>query len=100
MPPPLAPNDCSLPRSPNVIADALNTLPDWVADGTAPNATQQIIEFGILSSKFFNAIDELRALFGKQVLKRSSGQHSNDFVGKIAFVGCQNEFPEKVALWP
>ena len=76
-----------------MISNILDPLPDFVGYFTAPNAAQQIVELGILSSKLFHAINELRALFGKQVLKRPSGQNGNGLVRQLSCVGSDDEVP-------
>ena len=65
----------SVDGSPNVVPNCLDTLPDFLGHGVAPNATKQVVEFGIFSSELFDAIDEIHASFGKKILNRTSGEN-------------------------
>lgn len=51
--------------SPNVVANSLDAFPHFVAHSIAPHASKQVIELGIFSREFFDAIDKISAALRK-----------------------------------
>src|SRR5690349_20466421 len=84
--------------SPNVVPNSLDTLPHFIGHGVAPNASKQVVEFGIFSRKFLDAINEIHASFGKQIFKWTSGENSNYFIGEITFVSFESELPKPLSI--
>jgi hypothetical protein len=65
---------------PWLTATGLDTSPQFLGHGVAPNAAKKVFELGIFLHLSFYAINELRTEAGKKILERTSRQ---DFFDRI-----------------